>query len=87
MLLPLIQWLLLCSFAVVAEMPVAFVGFACDYAATGKHGRAAVVTGLFVLGALMGGLLAWQRLPSEWALSFWTTLQAAADVTPRLTRG
>ena len=24
-------------------------------------------------------MLAWQRIPSEWGLSFWSTLQAAAD--------
>jgi hypothetical protein len=46
---------------------------------TGKYGRAVLITGFFIQGALLSAFLVWQLLPAEWNLPFWTTLKATVD--------
>jgi hypothetical protein len=78
-MLGLIQLLLIFSFIVLTTMPVAFVVFGCRYLLTGKHGRDVLITGVFLVGALGGGFVVWQLVPSEWTLPFWRTLKATVD--------
>jgi hypothetical protein len=79
MLLGLIQLLLVCSFIVLAATPVALVVLGRNYLFTGRNGRSLPIAGFFILGALASGFVGWQLVPSEWTLSFWTTLEATVD--------
>ncbi|SPE41100.1 membrane hypothetical protein [Candidatus Sulfopaludibacter sp. SbA3] len=79
MLIPLIQFLLIFSFILLPAIPVAFVVLAGHYFLNRTHGRGVLITGSFILGALVSVLVVWRLVPSEWSLPFWTTLQAAVD--------
>jgi len=79
MALGLIQLLSVCSFVVLVAMPGAFVVLGCICLFTGKRGRAVLLTGFFIIGALASGFAVWQLVPSEWTLPFWTTLKATVD--------
>lgn len=79
MLLLLIQFLMIGSLILLAAIPVAFLVLIANYLKMRTHGRASLITGSFMTGALASGLVVWHLIPSEWTLPFWTTLEAAGN--------
>jgi hypothetical protein len=75
----LAQLLFISSFIVLTTMLVAAVVFGFRYVCTRQHGRSALITAFFILGALASGFVVWQLIPPEWNLPFWTTLKATVD--------
>jgi hypothetical protein len=41
--------------------------------------RGCLVTAAFCVGALAGGFVTWQLVPSKWTLPFWETLKASGN--------
>jgi hypothetical protein len=69
-MLPLIQFLMICSLILLTTSLVAFVLLVGIYFFKRTYGRGVLITGSFILGALTSGFVVWHLVPSEWTLPF-----------------
>lgn len=79
-MLGLVQLGLILSWLVFLSAPLVLLRCGLSYIFTRQRGRGALISALFVLGALGSGVLVWRLVPSDWTLPFWTTLKATVDV-------